>query len=246
VLSLEHVSKCYWRRARRIEALRDVSLELEPGDFVAVHGTMRAGKTTLLRIAAGIERPDSGTARYRGMDLAQMRPGELAHYMRAEVGCAGLWKMPAGSLRVLDYVALPLFAERQARRAAQRRAYEVLELVGVESSGDRPVIELSDGERRRIELAQALVRRPKVLLADEPVSGADVNYVEGDQILELLQSVARDMSCAVMITSPEASAAMRATRIIGLDRGRLISGRQKPQGEIVEFPKTRLAQRQAP
>jgi putative ABC transport system ATP-binding protein len=242
VLSLERVSKSYWRGTRQIVALDAVSLELGRGDFFAVHGANRAGKTTLLRIAAGIDVPDSGRVCYRGRDLAEMSDRERAHYMRNEVGCAWARWPYSGNLSVLDYTAIPLFADRWGRRRARQRAYQVLERVGAEQCLDAHLIELSDGERQRVELARALVRGPKILLADEPVSASDLNIVQGDQMLALLQSVAREARIAVMITSSSASGAMRARRIMGLDRGRLITTRPVEPGQVVQFPKRPQAQ----
>jgi putative ABC transport system ATP-binding protein len=243
VLSLERVTKSYWRGARQIAALDDVSLEVGRGDFFAIHGANRAGKTTLLRIAAGIEAPDSGRVCYRGRDLAEMSDRELAHYRRSEVGCAWTrWPYP-GKLSVLDYAAFPLFADRWGRRQARQRAYQLLERVGAEECLDAHLLELSDGECQRVELARALVREPTILLADEPVSGSDLNIVQGDQMLALLQSVAREARIAVMITSSDASGAMRAKRIMGLDRGRLITTRSAQPGQIVQFPKRSGSQR---
>jgi putative ABC transport system ATP-binding protein len=234
VLSLDHVTKSYWRGPRRIEALCDVSLTVEPGGFVAIHGGVRAGKSTLLRVAAGIEPPDAGRVSYRGTDLASMTERELARHRRRTVGCAWCRSAYAGTLSVLDYVAMPLFADRVSRRAAHRQAHETLERVGIEPlQGDR-VLDRSDGERRRIEFAQALVRDPAILLADEPVSNADLNYVEGDQILELLQSLA-DTGTTVMITSADLHGAMRAGQIMGLDRGRLMAVASR-LGELIELP----------
>lgn len=237
MLSLERVSKTYWRGVRRIDALCEISLELEPGEFVAVHGGMGAGKTTLLRVAAGIELPDSGGVRYRGRDLATMTDRELARYRREEVGFARPRSSLPASVSVLDYVAIPLFADREMRQEAHRRAHKTLERVGLECWGAEQVAELSGGERRRVELAQALIREPSVLLADEPASDPGLNLIEGDQILALLQTVARDTGAAVMITSADVGGAMRAKRIVGLDQGRLITPRAVRHGDVVQFPR---------
>lgn len=245
MLSFERVCRSYRRGARLVEALRDVSFELEPGELVAIHGGMRAGKSTLLRIAAGHERPDSGAVRYRGMDLAQMSVAELARYRRSEVGLAECHDRALEHLAVRDYVALPLMASGRSPRAGRHVASRVLERVGLDLSGEERVAELSEQERWRVELAHVLVREPKIVLADEPVVAADANFIESAEILELLLSIARDDGCAVMVSAAKAPAAMRATQIIGLDRGQMTTA-QKPGGEVVHFPTIGAERRHVP
>lgn len=234
ILEIDSVSKSYRRRNRRICALEGVSLELERGDFVGLHGRSRSGKSTLLRIAAGVELPDSGSVSYQGQPLASMSSWELTLYRRREVGFVWGSECLTSWLTAIQNVVLPLALDKLAPRTATRRAQEFLEAVGVADCRDARPDELSDGERVRVAIAQALVVQPRLVLADEPAT--NLGPIEQDGILELFQSLAEDAKVAVLITGSDATALMRS-RIIGIDRGRLTGTEPlAQQGELVELP----------
>lgn len=235
LLSLEGVSKTYWRGAHELCVLRNVSLDLYAGDFIAVFGTRSAGKTTLLKVAAGIEPPDEGTVRFDGRDLATLRGRALARLHRTELA----WIRRSGPLSqevpAVDYVALPLLG-RHGEQEARRLARRALADVGAESVALDGWASLSDSERALVALAHGLVRSPRVMLVDDPTAGLDV--IERERVVALLRSFADERSIAVLMVVPDLSATMRASDVLSLSDGHLIASEDPPpaRGILIDFP----------
>ena len=235
LLSLDAITKRYARGFREIEALTSVELDLEAGDFVAVWGASRSGKTTLLRVAAGIEAPDGGRVRFDGRDLATLSRRDRAQLLLTDVGCVWQAGRITRGLSVLDHVALPRF-KQCSHAQARREAHEVLERVGVPQAAGARWHELTDGERTRVALAHALIRRPRLLLADEPT--ASLNMIEREQVLGILRSVAEEARVAIVMTAPDAPNLLQSHRLMSLDGGRLIKPRSEQRGTLIDFPTT--------
>ncbi len=233
LLSLDAVTKRYARGYREVEALADVTLDVEPGDFVAIWGGSRSGKTTLLRLAAGIERPDGGRVMFDGRDLAALSRRARARMLLNDIGCVWQTGRITRGLSVLDHVALPRFKHR-THAQARGEAHDVLERVGVAQCAHVRWHELSDGERTRVALAHALIRRPRLLLADEPT--ANLNMIEREQVLSVLRSVAEEAGVAIVMTAPDAPNLLQSHRLMSLDGGRLIKPRSEQRGALIDFP----------
>jgi putative ABC transport system ATP-binding protein len=239
VLLISDVSKTYWRGGRPLEVLRDVSLRIGPGMVVAVVGERHEGKTTLLKVAAGIEAPDLGQVRFDGGDLCRLSARkrerlwgqEIAWTSRARPGLD--WKMQ-------DYVGLSLRTGRSlGRRVAQARAITALERVGAAECSTRHWSELSDWERMLIGLACGIVSRPRLLVIDDLFDGLGASRMQAAG--ELLASLARDCNCGVLMSAAGMEAALMADTVWLFDRGglRLMSDQTSGGGEIVEFPTRR-------
>jgi ABC-type lipoprotein export system ATPase subunit len=237
-LRLESVSKTYVRGRLLRRALADVSLEVSAGEFIAIHGEPRSGKSTLLRVAAGIETPDAGRVIYGGRDLGSMSDAELADYRLRGVAWVSASRPSLPGYRALDVVALPLLAGKGERGAAESRAHDALRTAGAEDCFDAGLEELSESERQRVSIAQAIVRRPEMIVADEPVAGLGVT--ESRAILDLLRELAHRHGMGVVVTASEASELLGASRILGLlSGGRLVDPEPegRPGGDVVEFPR---------
>jgi ABC-type lipoprotein export system ATPase subunit len=233
LLSLDSVTKRYARGYRDVEALAGVELEVEPGDFVAIWGGSRSGKTTLLRVAAGIEAPDTGRVVFDDRDLAVLSRRTRTRLLLTDIGCVWQTGRITRGLSVLDHVALPRFKEH-SHAQARREAHDVLERVGVAQCANARWHELSDGERTRVALAHALIRRPRLLLADEPT--ANLNMIEREQVLSVLRSVAEEAGVAIVMTAPDAPNLLQSHRLMSLDGGRLIKPRSEQRGTLIDFP----------
>jgi putative ABC transport system ATP-binding protein len=219
LLSLEDVSRTVRRGAGPVESLfTDVSLRVLGGELVAVVGTRSAGKTTLLGLAAGLERPDAGIVRFDGRDLARLSVREHARLLREEVGLVGQ-SGPPGDLRVGQWVAGPLLV---SRRRARRRAVALcvgsaLERVGL--SGDvvqRRWSECSRWERALVELAQGIVATPRLLLVDDLTDGLGMR--ETAHVGRLLRSLTQREGLAVLMAVSDGEAAACAHRVLRLSR----------------------------
>lgn len=211
LLTLERVSKRYRHGRRDVTALDDVSLAIEPGELVAIWGMPRSGRTTLLRIAAGLEQPDGGSVRFGGAALARGHADGLP----PGIGYAGVGLAGVGGESILDHVAMPLLARGTAPETARARAQLQLERVGAAGCARLQPRELEPTERVRVALAQALVSAPQLLLVDDPTRHVDL--LEREAVLLLVRSIA-DGDVAVLMTTGEAMG------VSGVDRALTISG----------------------
>ncbi len=221
-------------------ALDHVSLEIECGESVAIYGASRSGKTTLLRIAAGEETPTSGSVRYDGKDLSALSKGLRSNLLRSEVS----W-VPASvdfhpRLTVLEQITLAGYVRSRNHARSEEEAREVLKTAGLEQGAEARPCELSDGELRLATLAQGIVKRPRLLLADVPASTLDP--IERDRILDFLRSYASERGAAVLFSAAHADETLRCSRFVRLDSGRLtVPSRLPPRGDVIEFPMQRAA-----
>jgi ABC-type ATPase involved in cell division len=212
LLELEHVSKCYGRLNERV-ALRDVSLQIEAGEMVAVWGTRRSGRSTLLRIAAGVETPDAGVVRFEGRDLRE-RGGEA---LGDGIGyCRRTFRASEGQL-VLDNLMVGLIARGVPLSQAASRACAALERTEIVRCAALTPGELDCAETVRAAIARALAFEPRLLLIDEPTIGVDL--LARDGILTLLHSLALD-GVAILASTGE-SPGLSGTRALTLSDGEL-------------------------
>jgi ABC-type lipoprotein export system ATPase subunit len=234
LLSLEGVSKSYWRGTSEVRVLCDADLAIERGQFIGVWGKRGSGKSTLLRIAAGLETPDRGTVRFEGENLATFSEGAQARLRRESVGLvrrAG----PRSQLCMLDYVALPLLVQH-GRREANRLADQALDRVGVSQCSGQHWESLSDGERAFIAIAHGIARAPRLLLVDDPTANLDV--LEREDILKLLRSLVEETDLAILMTAPDMPAALGSDQLRALSGGRLIRRSPDPGDDdnVIDFP----------
>jgi ABC-type lipoprotein export system ATPase subunit len=235
LLALEHVAKTHWVGPYEKKTLVDVSLSLAAGDFVGVWGAHRSGKSTLLRIAAGLEPPDRGSVRFEGLDLASLSSSARGELRLREIGVVRHEGPQSPELSVADYVALPLLS-RLARGEARRQALAMLRRVGIGECHDAHWRHLSDGERALASLAHGLVREPKLLLADDPSVRLDT--LQQQEVVGLLRKAATESNVAVLMTSSAMTALAGAHEAYTLDDGRLAPVIDPAAGaDVLEFPR---------
>jgi ABC-type lipoprotein export system ATPase subunit len=214
LLSLEGVGKRYRRGERSHWLLRRATLELAMGEVVAVVAMRSQGKTTLLRIAAGMVAPDEGRVLFAGRDLDGLSDHAHARLLREQIGLAGRLG-PGLGVRMLDYVAMRLaIGGRSRRREVRSRALEALELVGAENCAERHWEELSDWER-----ALAIAGTPRLLLVDDVLDGLGMR--ETDELARLVRALAEDHEISVLMAVSDPEAALCSHRVLSLADGRL-------------------------
>jgi ABC-type lipoprotein export system ATPase subunit len=220
LLSLRSVSKTYLHQRETIGALRNVSLEVERGEFVRLSGPSGSGKTTLLNLVAGLDRPDQGEIIVAGTDVARLSVGQASKYRAEQVGMVFQSYNLIPQLTALENVLLPMIA---LRRADHRRARELLDLVGLADRSDHNPAQLSGGEQQRVAVARALANDPALVLADEPTGNLDEESAAS--VMGLLTSAVRDRGQTLLLVSHEHQKMCSVDRFLELRGGVLSAGR---------------------
>jgi putative ABC transport system ATP-binding protein len=218
-LSLRDVRKTY-QGPPEVESVRGVTLQVMPGEMVAVVGPSGSGKTTLLHLAAGLERPSSGTVEIAGTDIGVLSDRELAGLRAWRVGVIFQQFFLLDPLSAAENVAAGLLY--QGVPAARRRdvAAAMLDLVGLSHRARHRPRQLSGGEQQRVAIARALASEPDVVLADEPTGNLD--QATGQEILALLQQLNSERGVTLIIITHDPSIAAAANRQIELRDGRIL------------------------
>jgi putative ABC transport system ATP-binding protein len=205
-----------------IRAVDGVSLEVRAGEFVALLGSSGSGKSSMLNLIAGLDRPTSGSVIVQDRDLAKLSREELAKYRLHIVGMVFQSFNLIASMTVAENVELPLRFAEVERGRRETLAREALERVGLHARMDHRPSELSGGEQQRAALARALINRPQLLLADEPTGNLDSRT--GMEIMNLVQSFNRELGMTVVMVTHERGLAERyAQRMIFLADGKLVA-----------------------
>jgi len=210
LLEIESLSKQFNGRS----VLQDVSLRLQAGDYVAIVGESGVGKSTLLNLVAGLDRPDSGRLLLDGIDYAQLGEDALTRLRRDKLGFVFQAFHVLPHLTVRQNVALPLWLQGLHGSAADDPAQQLLEAVGLGERAASWPRELSGGELQRVAIARALIHRPRLVLADEPTGNLDPG--NGKKVLDLLGERIREAGAIGILVTHSQEAAATADRILHL------------------------------
>jgi lipoprotein-releasing system ATP-binding protein len=220
LLVAEGVEKEYRTKAEPLRVLKGVNLTVHEAELVAVVGASGIGKSTLLHVLGALDRPTAGSVRFRGEDLFTRTEAELTRFRREEVGFVFQLYNLLTDFSALENAMLPALIQRRPPEEARRRAVDALREVGLlERAGHRPG-ELSGGEQQRVALARALVRRPAMVLADEPTGNLDPKTSE--DVFELFARLQAERGVAFVIATHNLDLARRADRLVRLVDGRAI------------------------
>lgn len=218
LLNLEHIYKDYQQDKLVVPVLKDVSLQVEEGEYVAIMGPSGSGKTTLMNIIGCLDLPTSGTYQFAGNNILEYKDRELAALRSSGIGFVfqNFQLLPRATAR--DNVALPLSYTGTKPKERKERAMEALEKVGLADRADFRPNQLSGGQKQRVAIARAMVNHPKILLADEPTGALDSK--SGEQIMQLFEQLNDEGVTIVMITHDN-KVAQRARRMVHIIDGEL-------------------------
>jgi putative ABC transport system ATP-binding protein len=216
---LTGVTKDYPKGRGTVAALRGVDLVIEDGDWLAIQGPTGHGKSTLLQILGGLDRPTAGRVDLDGRDLAQLRETEVTRVRAASIGFVFQTFNLIPTLSAQENVEVALVPLGIAAAGRRARAVQALADVGLADRAGHVPSELSGGQQQRVALARALVKEPKVLLADEPTGNLDEDT--RDEIMVLLETSWRDRGLTMVVVTHDSVVARRAQRIGVMKNGRL-------------------------
>ena len=223
ILNLQNIYKDYQQEKLVVPVLKDVSLTVEEGEYVAIMGPSGSGKTTLMNIIGGLDRPTSGTYELAGENVLKLKDRELSDLRLKSIGFVfqSFQLMPRES--AVENVALPLSYAGVRKKERRSRATKALERVGLGDRVNFRPTQLSGGQKQRVAIARAMVNHPKILLADEPTGALDSK--SGEQIMELFDSLNEEGVTIVMITHDPRIAA-KAKRIVRIIDGEIYEGEE--------------------
>lgn len=236
LLSIAGVSKSFWRGANELVVLENVSLDLHPGELVAVWGQRGAGKTTMAMVAAGLEAPDQGSVSFDGRDLSLGSRGRRGP-LHPEIGWVQRMGPQSSDLQTVDgYLTIPLLGAHSARKA-RRLASAMLTRLGVADCAGKRWESLTDGERTLVAIAHALVRDPRLLIADDPTS--NLNVLQREEVTGLLRRAADEEGLAILMMVPDMPTMAYADRVGSLSDGRLVMANEPELSRnVIDFPGT--------
>ncbi len=220
MLSARGVEKSYTAAGQRLHILRGLDLEVRRGEMVAIMGASGVGKSTLLHVLGGLDRPDGGTVAVDGFELGSADGDALVAFRNQHVGFVFQFHHLLPEFTALENVWMPLRIARIPAREARPRAEALLSRVGLaERLAHRPGM-LSGGEQQRVAVARALVRQPALLLADEPTG--DLDERTGDALHTLLRDMHREFGLTAVMATHNPRLAEQCDRVLRLEAGRLV------------------------
>ncbi len=220
-IRVENVSRVYRVGQQERQALRNVSLTVNPGQIVVLRGRSGSGKTTLLNCIGGLDRPNTGHIWVSGHEISQLSERQLVRLRRQQIGFVFQSHALLPHYSARENVDLMLRLINVPRKARQARIEQVLNLVGLSKWIDHRPYELSGGQQQRVAIARALAPRPAVILADEPTG--ELDSATGQQILTLFRQIADLEKATVLIATHDLAADEHADEVLHLKDGRIIS-----------------------
>ena len=211
--------KSYYDGLTELPVLRGIDLEVKKAEIVAIVGASGVGKSTLLHLLGGLDRPTEGTIFYEGEDIFALNDQELDRFRNEEIGYVFQFHHLLPEFTALENVAMPGLIARQKSDVAHDRAKELLEYVGLGERLEHRPTELSGGERQRVAIARALVNQPKIVLADEPTGNLDQKTSEA--VHDLLWTLNDQFNQTFIIVTHNQTLAQRADRLIQLVDGQV-------------------------
>lgn len=226
ILKLEHIYKDYIQGKMTVPVLKDVSLHVEEGEYVAIMGPSGSGKSTLMNIVGCLDRPTSGSYELAGEDVLSLNENKLADVRLNSIGFVFQNFQLLPRMSALDNVALPLVYAGMRKKVRRERAREALVRVGLEERISFNPSQLSGGQKQRVAIARAMVNKPKILLADEPTGALDSK--SSAQVMELFSKLNEEGVTVVMITH-DPGIANHAKRVVDIFDGEI-----SERGEAVQ------------
>ena len=221
MIAVRALSKSFTTDRGNIEVLKEVNIDIRAGERIAVVGASGAGKTTLMHLLGGLDRPSSGSVLFAEKDIFQYSAQELDAFRNRSIGFVFQFHQLLPEFTALENVMMPAMISRSSKKEAAVMAEEILTAVGLEHRLDHKPGQLSGGEQQRVAMARSLVMSPKLLLADEPTGNLDSGT--SDEILALLDRLHTERNLTIVVVTHSEKVATRMDRIVHMTDGRLES-----------------------
>ena len=217
ILEIKNLCKVYGEGETRVDALKNISFDVDRGEFVAVVGPSGSGKSTLLHILGGVDVPTSGVVRIAGTDIGKLDENKLAIFRRRQIGLIYQFYNLIPILNVEENLTLPILLD--GKKPDQRLLLDLVEKLGLSERRSHLPNQLSGGQQQRVSIGRALMNHPALLLADEPTGNLDTE--NSKEIIALLRKFNRENNQTVIIITHDERIALAADRVITIEDGRI-------------------------
>jgi len=217
ILETINLGKIYGKKQTKVDALKDVNLKINKGEFVAIVGPSGSGKSTFLHLIGGLERPSNGTIKVDNKDICCLSDNELAKYRREKVGFVFQQYNLIPVLNVKENIELPLKLDKQ--KIDKDYIEDLMKLLGIEERKNHLPNQLSGGQQQRVAIARALAAKPSIILADEPTGNLDSKTTE--EVMDLLKKSIKKYNQTLIMITHNNEIAKKADRIISIIDGKL-------------------------
>lgn len=223
MIAVDSLSKSFITDRGKVEVLKEVRLNISAGARIAIVGASGAGKTTLMHLLGGLDKPTSGSVTFAGKDIFSYSASELDAFRNRSIGFVFQFHQLLPEFTALENVMMPALIARDSVQDARRKAAEILAAVGLDHRLDHKPGQLSGGEQQRVAIARSLVMSPRLLLADEPTGNLD--SATSDEILALLDRLHQKRDLTMVVVTHSEKVATHMDRIV-----RMVDGRMQGEG----------------
>jgi putative ABC transport system ATP-binding protein len=220
LVQVRDLYKSFTRGTERIEVLRDLTLDVNTAEFLALMGPSGSGKTTLLNLIAGLDQPTDGSITVGENVISEMSESELARWRTRHVGFIFQFYYLLPVLTAYENVELPLLLLPLTKDQRRKQVTTALDLVGLSNRMDHRPGQLSGGQQQRVGIARAMVTDPELIVADEPTG--DLDTKSADEVLKLMEILRAQLNKTIIMVTHDPKAASRAQRILHLEKGQLV------------------------
>src|ERR1051326_138286 len=219
IVSVQNISKSYWRDSLEIPVLKNISFDIPEGEFLGLMGPSGSGKTTLLTLIAGIDQPTGGSISVAGADVSKLKESELAKWRARHVGFIFQFYNLLPVLTAYENVELPLLLSKLSKKERKEHVELSLNVVGLSERIHHYPKQLSGGQEQRVAIARAIVTDPTILVADEPTG--DLDKVSAEEILKLLERLNSEYKKTIVMVTHDPRAAEKGHKGRTLEKGEL-------------------------
>jgi putative ABC transport system ATP-binding protein len=220
LVEIKNLVKTYTRGDQDVPVLRDITLDIQRGDFISLMGPSGSGKSTLLNLIAGIDKPTAGILRIDGEDISKLSEGDLADWRASNIGFIFQFYNLMPVLTAYENVELPLLLTNLTKAERRERIHLTLGMVGLTDRMDHYPNELSGGQQQRVAIARAIVTDPTILVCDEPTG--DLDKQSATDVLNMLKELNNTLGKTIIMVTHDAHAAEAAKRMVHLEKGELL------------------------
>jgi len=217
IIKLENLSKTYSSQVEEVQALKNINLTIDKGDFIVVNGPSGSGKSTLLNLLAGIDEASLGDIQINNISLSSLSDRERTELRRNKIGLVFQYFELIPVLTAWENVEYPLLLQKVSKSERRRKVDRILEQVGLSKMAQRLPSQLSGGQKQRVAIARALVTDPEIVLADEPTGNLDTKT--GEKIIELMLNLNREYNVAFVIVTHDLFVNKYAQKLIEIQDG---------------------------